>query len=74
MENIWLELCDYIHDAILNNCAVEVKFSWVRCKMLYTTGPGYYGAVNVTRRGEWQPIVCKKVCKYNVTLNLTQLT
>ena len=53
------ELCDCIHDAIAQNCIVEVKFFWVKYKVLHTTGPGYYAAVNITRRGEWPPIARK---------------
>ena len=53
------ELCDCIHDAITKHSIVEVKLSWIKYKVIRTTGPGYYAAVNITRKGEW-PIIARK--------------
>ena len=57
-----MELCDCIHDAITKHNIVEVKLSWIKYKVIRTTGPGYYAAVaavNITRKGEWLIIARK---------------
>ena len=51
------ELCDSVHEAITNGNIVSTNFAWVKYKVLQTTGPGYYAAINITRRGHWPPIV-----------------
>ena len=51
------ELCDCIHDAIEKQVIVATKLAWVKFKVVRTTGPGYYAAVAITRRGEWPPLV-----------------
>ena len=53
------ELCDCIHDAIAKHSIVEVKLSWIKYKVIHTTGPGYYATINITCKGEWPPIVRK---------------
>lgn len=51
------ELCDSVHCAITSESIVSCNFAWVKYKVLNTTGPGYYAAINVTRKGYWPPIV-----------------
>lgn len=46
------ELCDSVHAAISGGNLIISKFAWVK-----TTGPGYYAAINITRTGDWPPIV-----------------
>ena len=53
------ELCDCIHDAIAKHSIVEVRLSSIKYKVIHTTGPGYYAAVNITRKGEWSLIASK---------------
>ena len=53
------ELSDYVRDAILSQDIVATKFSWVKYKVIRTTGPGFYAAINITRKGQWAPAVCK---------------
>lgn len=53
------ELCEYIHDAIAKHSIVEARLSWVKYKVIRTTGPGYYAAVNIIRKGQWPSIVRK---------------
>ena len=51
------EVCESLHDALVSDSITSTEFAWVKFKILRTTGPGYYAAVNVTRRGEWPTIV-----------------
>ena len=51
------ELCDCIHDSITKQSIVVTKLAWVKYKVVRTTGPGYYAAIDITRKGEWPPIV-----------------
>ena len=51
------ELCDDMNEAMENNNIVSVEFCWVKYKILRTSGPGYYAAINVTRKGKWSPRV-----------------
>ena len=51
------ELCGSVHHAITSGSIESCKFAWVKYKVLNTTGPGYYAAINITRRGYWPPIV-----------------
>jgi len=53
------ELSDYVRDAILTEAIVATKFSWVKYKVVRTTGPGFYAAINITRKGQWPPAVYK---------------
>lgn len=51
------EICDSVHDALSSNSIVSVQFAWVKYKVVKNTGPGYYAAIDVTRRGTWPPVV-----------------
>ena len=51
------ELCEYVHEAISSNSIVSTTFAWAKLKVVHTTGPGYYAAIDITRRGVWPPIV-----------------
>lgn len=51
------ELCESVHNVISTNSIVSTEFAWVKYKIIRTTGPGYYAAVDVTRKGDWPPIV-----------------
>ena len=55
------ELSDYVRDAILSQDIVATKFLWVKYKVVRTTGPGFYAAINITRKGQWPSAVCKLV-------------
>lgn len=47
------EVCDSVHEALQSNSVVSTNFAWVKYKIVRTTGPGYYAAVDVTRKGMW---------------------
>ena len=47
------ELCDIVHEALTNDSIVSTTFSWVKYKVMRTTGPGYYAAIDITRKGKW---------------------
>ena len=51
------ELCECVHDAISSNSIVSTTFAWAKLKVVRTTGPGYYAAIDITRKGAWPPIV-----------------
>lgn len=51
------ELCDAVHEALSENKIVSTEFAWVKYKVLHTTGPGYYAAIDITRKGNWPPRV-----------------
>ena len=51
------ELCDNVHDALSTNSIVSTEFAWIKYKIIRTTGPGYYAAVDVTRKGAWSSTV-----------------
>ena len=51
------ELCDCVHEAISTKNIISAEFTWVKYKIVCTTGPGYYAAVRVTRKGKWPSIV-----------------
>lgn len=46
------ELCEEVHSAFSSNSIVSVEFAWVKYK-LWKKAPGYYAAINITRKGEW---------------------
>lgn len=47
------EVCENVHEALQSNSVVSTNFAWVKYKIVRTTGPGYYAAVDVTRKGMW---------------------
>lgn len=51
------ELCDIVHEALANDNIVSTRFSWIKYKAIRTSGPGYYAAIDITRKGNWPPIV-----------------
>ena len=51
------ELCDAVHAALSEDKVVSTEFAWVKYKVVRSTGPGYYAAIDVTRSGKWPPIV-----------------
>ena len=51
------ELSDYVLDAINRGEIVHVEFSWIKYKIIRTTGPGYCTAIRVTKSGIWPPLV-----------------
>ena len=51
------EVCDCVHDTISSKSIISTKFAWVKFKVVRTTGPGYYAAIRITRRGIWPPTV-----------------
>ena len=53
------EICDNIHQALDSNSVTSTKFAWIKYKIIRKTGPGYYAAVEVTRKGEWPPTVMR---------------
>lgn len=54
------ELCEDVHCAITSDSIDSVEFAWVKYK-LWKKAPGYYAAINITRKGEW-PQKVKKYC------------
>lgn len=55
-----IEACEEVHAAIKEGKITSVEFAWVKYK-LWKRSPGYYTAINITRKGEWSPTV-KKCC------------
>ena len=53
------ELSDHVRDVILTQNVVATKFLWVKYKVVRTTGPGFYAAIEITRKGKWPPAVYK---------------
>lgn len=51
------EVCDSVLEAVSSNSIVSVEFAWLKYKILRTTGPGYYTAINIKRKQDWPPIV-----------------
>ena len=51
------EACDSVDEALESNNVVSTKFAWVKNKTLRTSGPGFYTAIDVTRKGTWSTIV-----------------
>ncbi len=52
------ELCDFVLSAIDKGEILNVEFSWIKYKIVRSTGPGYYTAVKVTKRNEWPQLQC----------------
>jgi hypothetical protein len=40
-----------------SNSIISTTFAWAKLKVVRTTGPGYYAAIDITRKGAWPPIV-----------------
>lgn len=49
------ELCDIVHEALTNGSIVSTRLSWVKYKVVRTTEPGYYAAIDITCKGKWPP-------------------
>ncbi len=54
------EILDEVHAAMSARKILSVKFGWVK----YTTdwrrsGPGYFAAIAVTKKGQWEPNVVR---------------
>lgn len=49
------EVLSELHDAMANNDIKEVKVAWIKYK-LWKRCPGFYAAVNITRKGEWSRV------------------
>ena len=45
-----------VHSALVNDKIVEVKISWIKYKS-WKKSPGFYAAIDITRRGEWSRLV-----------------
>ena len=52
-----IKLCDNVRDALSTNSIVSTEFAWIKYKIIRTTGPGYYAAVDVMRKGAWSSTV-----------------
>ena len=53
------EVCDSLLDALASNRITSTNFAWVKYKVIRTTGPGYYAAIDITCRGKWSPVVTR---------------
>lgn len=51
------EVCESVHDVLANDSITSTEFTRVKFKILCTTGPGYFAAVNITCKSEWPTIV-----------------
>ena len=51
------EVCESVLSALASDCIISTEFAWVKFKILRTTGPGYYAAIDITRKGQWPTIV-----------------
>ena len=54
-----------MHEALANDSIVSTTFSSVKYKVMRTTGPGYYAAIDITRKGKWPPIVHRSASTMN---------
>ena len=46
------EIVEEVHSAIRTNSILFTELAWVKYK-LWKKAPGFYAAVNITRRGQW---------------------
>ena len=53
------ELCDEVNMALSDKSIIATTFAWVKYKIISTTGPGYYAAVSITKKGKWSSLVHK---------------
>lgn len=53
------ELYESVHNALSSDSIASTKLAWVKYKIVCTTGPGYYAAVDVTFKGAW-PLIVKR--------------
>ena len=52
------EALDYVHTALSCNAIEDVKFAWVKFRIDFRrSGPAFYAAVDITRKGYWSPLV-----------------
>ncbi len=67
------ELCDSVHESLLNKSIISTEFAWVKYKVVRTSGPGYYAAVNIKRRGKWPTIVHRYASTIVLTMYHTSM-
>ncbi len=49
-----------VHDAMGRNDIIMMKFKWVKYQTdWYRCGPGFFSAINVTKRGAWPSVVVR---------------
>ena len=54
------EILDDVNDALASNAITEVKFGWLKYRIDFKrSGPGFYAAIDITRKGCWSPAVCR---------------
>ena len=52
------EALDDVHAALSSNTIRDVKFAWVKFRIdFHRSGPAFYAAVDITRKGCWSPVV-----------------
>ena len=51
------ELCEEVNVALSDKSIIATTFAWVKYKIVSTTGPGYYAAVSITKKGKWSSSV-----------------
>ena len=52
------EALDDVHAALFCNAIKDVKFAWVKFRIdFHRSGPAFYAAVDITRKGYWSPVV-----------------
>ena len=60
------EALDDVHSALAHHQIYEVRFGWVKFKMNWRhSGFGWYAGIDVTKEGQWSPIVCSCSSTYN---------
>ena len=53
------EALDDVHDALLSKSITNTKFGWVKFRIdLQRSGPEFYAAIDITRKGQWSSTVC----------------
>ncbi len=52
------EALEDVHSAIIRNVIENVQFSWVKYRVAWRSGPGYYAGIDIMIRGQWAlPVV-----------------
>ena len=58
------EALDEVHAALQQNAITSVSFGWVKSRIdFHRSGPGFYAAIAITRKGSWSAVVCNSASK-----------
>ena len=58
------EALDEVHAALQQNAITSVSFGWVKFRIdFHRSGPGFYAAIAIKRKGSWSAVVCNCASK-----------